>query len=371
MNDLDRRLSESLKSVSEALRESRAERALDAHAQFRRRLRRRRVTRFASLATATAVVAAAAAIAATQGRDLFEGTKRGDRSVPAPPAGTYIRVGDEPVGVSVEGTTVWVASSEGTITRVNSATNRSSLVINVGGEPSDIALTDGTVWYSDSADGTIKRLSMDAPENFVGTPLSIGSQGVHIDVDVGTKGVVWATSPDFGALVAIDPETGEQIRQLLVSSPVELAIAPGAIWALTDGGNTLIRYDFESGETALTVPVGEDMKTDMAATGDAVYIAEAGGNILRVNAATGEIDQQATVGGINPELALGKGALWVTSDLDGVDAELARLDLAVLSPLGETRTFVGAPTDVAIGDDSVWVADTGRETVVRVESSRR
>jgi streptogramin lyase len=370
MNDLDRRLAESLKSVSEALRESRAPRSAEAHAQFRRRLRRRRVTRFASLATATAVVAATAAIAATQGRDLFEGTERGDRSVPAPPAGTYIRVGDEPVGVSVEGGTVWVASSEGTITRVNSATNRSSLVINVGGEPSDIALTEGTVWYSDSADGAIERLSMETPENFVGSPLSLGSQGVHIDVDVGTKGVVWATSPDYGALISIDPQTGEQIRQILVSSPVELAIARGSIWALTDGGSTLIRYDFATQQIALTVPLGEAVKTDMAASADAVYVAEAGGTILRVDAGTGEITSRATAGGTNPELALGNGGLWVTSDLEGVDAELARLDLDDLSQLGNTRTFVGAPTDLAIGDDSVWIADTGRETVVRMKTSR-
>jgi hypothetical protein len=62
--------------------------------------------------------------------------------------------------------------------------------------------------------------------------------------------------------------------------------------------------------------------------------------------------------------------LWVTSDLEGVDAELARLDLADLSPLGKTRKFVGAPTDVTIGGDSIWISDTGRETVVRLKAPR-
>jgi streptogramin lyase len=273
----------------------------------------------------------------------------------------------------VEGDTIWVASSKGTITRVNGSTNRSDIVINVGGEPTDVALTEGTVWYADAADGTVKRLGMATPENFIGTPLAIGSQGVHIDVDVGTKGVVWTTSPDFGALVAIDPETGSELRKILVASPVELAIAPGSIWALADDGATLVRYDFADGaETeALRVAVGDAVKTDMAAGPSGVYVAEAGGGVLRIDPATGEITERTNVGGTNPELALGDGALWVASDLEGVDAEVLRLDLTELSPLGKTRTFVGAPTDLAIGDDAVWISDTGRETVVRIKAARR
>jgi hypothetical protein len=370
MNDLDRRLSESLKTVSEALRESRAARAVGAHAEFRRRLRRRRVTRLASLATATAVIAAAGAIAATQGRDLFEDTNR-EPSVNAPPPGTYIRVGDDPVGVSVGGDLVWVASTRGTITRVNPSTNRSTAVINVGGEPSDIALTKDAVWYSDSSDGTIKRLSMADPRNFVGTPLPIGSQGVHIDLDVGTQGTVWAVSPDFGALISIDPETGQELGKLLVSSPVELAVAPGIIWALVDNGSSLVRYDLATRAESLRVPLGDAEKTDLAATGSAVYVAEAGGSVARVDSATGEITDRISTDGSNPELALGNGALWVTSDLDGVDAELLQLDLADLSPVGKARKFVGAPTDLTIGGDSVWISETGRETVVRVRARRR
>lgn len=370
MSKLDRRLGESLKTISAALREGRAARAVEARAEFRRRLRRRRVTRFVSLATATAIVAAAGAIAATRGSDLFDDTAP-DQSVAAPAAGTYIRVGDDPVGVSVEGETIWIASSKGTITLVDAARNRSTAVINVGGAPSDVALTKGTVWYSDSSDGTIKRLDMASPHNFVGAPLPIGSQDVHIDVDVGTKGVVWATSPDFGALVGIDPASGEETRRFLVTSPVELAVAPGAIWALADGGTTLVRYDFATGAETLRVPAGEAEKTDMAAGGAAVYVAENDGTIVRVDARTGEVTSRASVGGTRPELALGRGALWVTSDQEGVDAELTRLDLADLSTIGKPRTFAGAPTDVAVGDDSIWISDTGRETVVRLRTSRR
>jgi streptogramin lyase len=370
MNDLDRRLAESLKEVTRALRASRADRAVDARAELRRRFHRRRVTRFASLATTTAVVAAAAAVAATQGGDLLEGTRR-EPVVPAPAAGTYIRVGNDPVGVSVQGTTVWVASTGGTITRVSQSTNSSTAVINVGGRPTDIALTDDAVWYSDSADGTVKRLDIETPGNFVGTPLSIGSQGVHIDVDVGTKGTVWVASPDFGALIAFDPETGEQLRQILAASPIELAVARGSIWALADGGDTLVRYDFTSDTEALRAPLGGTQKTDMAATSSAVYVAEDDGTILRVDAATGDVTHRASVGGRAPQLALGRGSLWVASDQEGVDAELARLSLVDLTPVASARRFGGVPTDVALGDDSVWITETGRETVVRIETRPR
>jgi streptogramin lyase len=369
MNDLDRRLGESLKSVRAALSESRAARAVGAHAEFRRRLRRRRVTRFAAVAAAAGVMTGVVAIAATQGRDLFERTDRRP-AVPAPAPGTYIAVGEAPVGVSVGGNRVWVASGRGAITRVDPSTNRSTGVIPVGGEPSDIALTRDAVWFSDSNDGSVKRLDAGSA-TFSGTPLSLGSQGVHIDLDVGPDGMVWATSPDLGALVAIDAISGEEVRRVFVASPVELSVAAGSVWALVDGGATLVRYDFDTQQEAVRVPVDDAVKTDMASTASAVYVAEEDGTILKIDPATGEVTARTTADGLSPELAVGKGALWVVSDGEGTDARLEQLSLDDLRPAARSLRFVGTPTDVTLGEGSVWVTDAGRDTVVRLKAPRR
>jgi outer membrane protein assembly factor BamB len=367
MNDLDRRLGESLKTVSSALRDARAERAVAAHAEFRRRLRRRRVTRYTALVATAGVLSGVIAIAATQGRELFERKERGP-AVPAP-AGEYIAVGEEPVGVSVGRNVVWVASRQGTITRVNAATNRSTGVIDVGGEPTDVALTPGAVWYSDSDDGTIKRIDA-RTSKFIGSPFPIGSQGVHIDLDVGPEGTVWAVSHDFGALIAIDAATGEEARRVLYDTPIEVSITAGSIWALVERGATLVRWDFDTQQEALRVPAGDAPKTDMASTSSAVYVAEADGTVVQIDPATGEASARAAVDGVNPELAVGEGSLWVVSDTDGIEAELERLNLEDLSRMGPSKTFVGTPTDVTLGDGSVWVTDSGRDTVVRLEGPR-
>ncbi|HEY7873592.1 MAG TPA: hypothetical protein VIG64_00565 [Actinomycetota bacterium] len=366
MSDLERRLGESLKSVRAAVAESRAERSVAAHAEFRTRLKRRRVTRFATLAATAGVMTGVIAIAATQGGDLFQRTERRP-SVPATP-GEYIAVGENPVGVSVGGNLAWVASSGGTITRVDPTTNRSTGVSGVGGEPADVVLTPGAVWFSDSGDGTIKQLDARTAK-FVGAPLPIGSQGVYIDIDVGPEGTIWATSPDFGALVAIDASTGEEVRRVLVTSPTELAITGGSLWTLVEHGAALVRFDFDSSQEAIRVPMDDVDKTDLASTATAVYVAEADGTILAVDAATGEVTARASADGTDPELAIGMGSLWVVSDGEGTDAKLERLDLGDLRPDRKATKFVGAPTDVTLGEGSAWVTDTGRDTVVRLPLS--
>ena len=131
-----------------------------------------------------------------------------------------------------------------------------------------------------------------------------------------------------------------------------------------------MRYDFGAAQETFRMPVGDAAKTDLAAGAGAVFVAEAGGTVVRIDSATGEVTDRVNVAGENPELALGKGSLWVTSDLEGVDAELAQLDPTDLTPLAPPREFVGAPTDVSIGTDSVWISDTGRETVVRIKTPR-
>ena len=367
MNDFDKRLSESLKTVSSALREERQERLPRARAELWRRWRRRRVTRFAPLVAVATVVVLVAVYTATRGGELFRGG-RPVPTAPAAPAGTYIGVSSRPVGVSVGNGVVWVASASGWLNEVDPETERSIAKISVGGHPSDIAVTDDLAWYSDSGDGTVRRVST-ATGHFVGAPVNVGSLG-HIDVDIGPKGTVWVAGPDTGTLYAIDATTGDVVNQKFVDGAAELGIGPGALWVLANDGAALVRIDFATGEEALRIPLGAEPKTDLAVTSQAVYVARADGLVTVYDAATGGELGQVRTTGANPELAVGKGALWMASDTGEGHAELARLDPGDLRPLGASQKFLGTPTDIALGVGAVWITDSSRDALVRLDVER-
>jgi YVTN family beta-propeller protein len=303
------------------------------------------------------------AFAVTQGGNLFR-PDRVQPTAPAAPAGTYIGVARGPVGVSVNAGIVWVASKSGTLTTVDPQTNRSIVQIPVGGEPSDIAVANDLAWYSDSADGTVKRVSTDTHQ-FVGAPVSIASQG-HIDVDIGPQGTVWAAGTDAGTLYAIDAGTGDVVNNQYMTRPVELGIGPGALWALAEDGRTLVRTDFSTGEESLRVSLDGDVKTDLAVTSEDVFVAAADGTVTQINATDGAQLGTFKAAGTNPELAIGKGALWIASDTGNGHAELARLDPTDLRPVRGPVKFLGTPTDVALGEGAVWVTDSRMNAVVRL-----
>lgn len=368
-DDFDKRLSESLKSVTGALRDERAARTPRALGDFWRRYRRRRVTRFTSLAVAVGATAVVAAFAATQGADLFKRGPAPATFVPAPPPGVAIRVPPVPVGVSVDPQGIWVASESGWLTELDPDSNRALRRVPVGGTLSDIALTPGAVWYADSDAGAVRPID-DATGHFAGEPVSVGTQA-HIDVDIGPQGTVWAVSHDSGALVGIDAKTNQVIRRLFVTAPVELGVGPGVMWALADDGATLARFSFAGADTPeLQVPVDDSAKTDLAATATSVFVAEAGGRVVAFDAESGEVRTTIDAVGTNPELAVGQNALWIVSDRGDGDASLQQIDVETLKPMQDPVKFLGTPTDVALGNGSVWVTDTSRDAVVRLKTSR-
>jgi YVTN family beta-propeller protein len=363
MSELDRRLSESLKSVTAARREGRAERAVRVRSEFWRRYRRRRVTRYVPVLAGAGAIALVAVFVASQSGGIF---RKPPPVVPAPPAGTYIGVGKDPVGVSVAEGAVWVANAKsGTLTRIDTAGNTVLATITLGGRPSDVAVRGTDLWYADSAEGSVKHLST-RTNQFVGAPISIATQS-PIDVDIGSKGTVWATSHDSGALVGIDSSTNQLLNRLFVNTPVELAIAPRSIWTLADDGATLVRFDFATSEPSLQVDIDTTAKTDLAVTTKSVFVAEADGTVLAFDAATGELSASAQAAGTNPEIAVGDGSLWVVSDTGEGIAKLEQLDFADLHEVAKPLRFIGVPTDIALGEGSVWVTDASRNAIVRLE----
>jgi YVTN family beta-propeller protein len=62
---------------------------------------------------------------------------------------TVINVGRDPVRLTADATSVWVADArDGTISRIDPATNRVVSSVMVGSQPHGVAAVDGSVWVA-------------------------------------------------------------------------------------------------------------------------------------------------------------------------------------------------------------------------------
>ena len=124
------------------------------------------------------------------------------------------------------------------------------------------------------------------------------------------------------------------------------------------------RVDPEFNTPRLAARIG-DVAPDasaIAADGDSVWVAPAGGLLTHLNATTGAVakrwDPNATPIGI----AVGEGAVWLT---DGEADNVVRVDptTGFVTPIAVGE----GPTGITVGDGAVWVVDSLDDRLVRID----
>jgi DNA-binding beta-propeller fold protein YncE len=118
-------------------------------------------------------------------------------------AGTPIRVGRGPSGITVAGGVVWVANSHSdTVTRVDSATGALlGAPIGVGRRPGGIDAGTSVVWVANVGDDTVSRIDIGSGET-VGDAIHVGRHPGA--VAVGAE-AVWVADNGDGAISRIEP----------------------------------------------------------------------------------------------------------------------------------------------------------------------
>jgi len=157
-------------------------------------------------------------------------------------------------------------------------------------------------------------------------------------------------------------------------SPSGVAFDFGSLWVgLADKG-TVARIDPVNGTVMKAITVGEPAKllaqsrvvhgapSAVVSAFGAIWAVGADGALARIDPATNEASRYA-VGIVGGYLAVGDGALWITSYDDGA---LVRFDVASLT-VSKTITGLGGLFGVAAGFDSVWVVSKTGHQVLRID----
>jgi DNA-binding beta-propeller fold protein YncE len=265
-------------------------------------------------------------------------------------------------------TTPAVVTAANQAVRVNPATYQPDAAVAVGTDPGAVADGGGSVWVANRKDGTVTVVDPDAkqiqrtlPASGSG-PADQGGPGLAF-----ASGSLWVANAEERRVARVDPD-GDAHGIPVGGTPIAIAAAPDAdaVWvaARTPSGGVLAHIDPTSNQVdPRRIPLPH-APTGLAVTLDAgtVWLATGGDQTLRrVDASTARVVDTIKLDHVPNQVAVGGGAVWVTSSKDDV--------VMKVDPAGHHRTIrIGNdPGGIAFGADRVWVANRQDGTVSTID----
>jgi len=273
--------------------------------------------------------------------------------------------------------------------------------IRTPGFPLAISFGHGSVWVSSHRATTLYRI--DPRSNRIQAEIDVGRESCG-RVEVAADGV-WVIACEDGPSARVDPATN-QVVETTDPGAQPPVVAGGHVWQVrgAQSRNALLRIERDTGSTTARIPLGPLPSMPLVAFG-AVWVAT-GEGIRRVDARSGRA-RTVTLGETDTDLLLARagGAVWVANGLDGViwrvspQGRATRTSLKVRPPSlfydiglaagrghlflrsGDTQVWevdprtervvrrhhvTGAGGHVAVGFGSLWVANSGDDSVWRV-----
>ena len=262
---------------------------------------------------------------------------------------------------------------------IDAKTNKLIGQAQVGIRPDAVSVGEGAVWVANLDDQTLTRI--DPESRTVQATVSLNS--IPHDVTA-AAGAVWVASGVGGvprAMMYVSPQDNTEIGTISTSDGVEgsglglnsVSFGARAVWAAFDytspsGPDTLLRRVDPAAHRIVDETHLAAWASDIALGSAGVWITDReGGAVLHVSPNNLETRETITVGPLPSSIAVGAGAIWVsTFEDDGV----RRLETAW--PNGRTtageRIAVGdGPIDIAVGEGAIWVANSLDGTVSRID----
>jgi virginiamycin B lyase len=265
-----------------------------------------------------------------QGVAVFEGSvwvAWGDNGVARVDSRTNevaeLTVGRDPIGVTAGPEGIWVTNRrDGTIARIDPATNAVSSILPVGRSPLTIASGAGAVWVADEGAAEVVRVDPAASRVVARVWVGTHPSGLVVAADA-----VYATSFDQGTVVRIDPATnGIVARQSLggvgaallpefvSTAPGAAALGEGALWVACQGDGSVYRLDPKDLHIVARIPLGT-RPSGIATGGGAVWVMLYDEfTVAKIDPSTNGLVGEPIPVGVRPVLAAwGADALWVTN----------------------------------------------------------
>jgi virginiamycin B lyase len=309
-----------------------------------------------------------------------------------------LRVGGFPAGVVVAGGSVWFADRQrGTVVRLEPRTLQAiGEPVNVGSDASWLAAAGGYVFTGNADRGTVTRIDARSGKH-VGPPIRFAQPAKDAPAVVlaPSGSSIWVSSFATNTLTRISsaadaaappaapisnaqktstvgralPGGGEVVRKIAVPpGGGGFAIGEGAVWAMDNRGDTLMRIDPEQDAVVARIRVGYG--GGAAAGNDAVWVSHPSENsVSRVDPRTNMVTATIPVGPQPDGVAVSPGSVWVANtggpSVSRIDAATNKVVATIR--VGPTRACCAEHMALTAGADAIWVAVPNLDAVVRVD----
>ena len=272
-----------------------------------------------------------------------------------------IRVGKDPLSLTIAGGTVWVHDVEdGTLSRIDRASNVATVislrdVVSMAAAGDDVcaAYEGNRLARLDGRTGKVERT------------LRIGSKRLFKKRDAGfvafARGAVWVTIPVLGRneapqrLVRIEQTTGALTANVSIpADPAPPLVAGRYLWIVGRYANVISRLDMTT-RRLRTVPVGPFPFVAAAGAGSIWVAHDYGRAVWRLDPVSLHVRARIAVGARARGVAFGRARVWVTTEtgLSAIDPKANRV--VNRWTLTQLRVDDG-PIGVGVLNGSVWVS---------------
>jgi class 3 adenylate cyclase/streptogramin lyase len=179
--------------------------------------------------------------------------------------------------------------------------------------------------------------------------VKLSRSSTTLDVATG-EGAIWMGMGD-GAILRLDPSSGQR-RWVHGVDPIDnIAVGHGSIWTVDVLGSTVTRYDPDTMRKLATIPVSGGV--DILVIGEKTVwaLSRTLGTLTEIDPAVDAVGRFVQVGANPTSIAAGLGAIWV-GDADG---SIRRIDEATRQvttiPLGARPRAIAVDEDT----DTLWI----------------
>jgi streptogramin lyase len=247
------------------------------------------------------------------------------------------------------------------VTKIDPSTKEGS-EIEVGGLPTDLAVGGSGVWIANN--GRLQHLDIEGTGEAEGFPIASGTVRMHVSVSPGSVWVVVAGEQVF----KVDPDSGRKTPFDAGLNPVDIAVGDGTLWALDQSGS-IQGFDVGSERAEggpIAVPTGENAEITLG-SGALWYGALGSREFTRIDLETREV-QKIALPSNYVDMGVGQGEVWVLMDGAEDYGTFVALD-PQSGASGTTYSVSGAPVDIAVGKQALWIVNGTGSRALRVEKS--
>jgi ABC-type transport system substrate-binding protein/class 3 adenylate cyclase len=204
------------------------------------------------------------------------------------------------------------------------------------------------------------------PSGSIAATVPVGARPVAI---TSGTGALWVANLDDQSVTRVDVSSRQAVRTIPIGgAPTALAATRTTVWVTSGTGAVSQidpRYDRVTSTRPRAVAVGffEGTVSPTLAAFGSIWIVSPDGVVSRIDADRAQVVGSVGVGNAPSAIAAGAGSVWVANRADGT---VTRIDAATLVP---TTIPVGhGPTAIAVNGAGAWIANAGDNTLVRVDT---